>query len=500
MTERASPTGRGPSLFLVWLLVTIPLGCRSFVSSTPDVPHLTHGTAVGEVSSTSAVLWGRCDRATALHVLLGGDDKARAIDVSAATDFTGKIGYTTLAPDTSYAYRAWCGDALAAGAVGDFHTAPAATAPRPLRFVWGGDVGGQNVCRDRSRGYPIFDVIAARRPDFFIGLGDMIYADDACLPLGRYGGNAQIVGPLPAQQLEGFRAHWRYNRADASCQRLLATTPYYAVWDDHEIRNDSGPHDDDAWLAPDGHLLPSALQAFIDYQPLIPPVSAPTRLYRSVRWGKHVELFVLDTRQYRDAIAAPDSAARPKTMLGAEQLAWLEQALAASDATWKVIVASVPLSIPTGTVTGDSFADGGTGTGYEHEAARIFRTLRADGIRNSLWITTDIHFATGFILRPFPDDLAWTAYEFASGPLNAGVFPHAKLDATFHPERLFFYGPPSPDIASLDDALGWFNFGLIEVDAAGALSVSIVNGRGETVFQYRLDSQATLLRSATNSG
>jgi alkaline phosphatase D len=314
----------------------------------------------------------------------------------------------------------------------------------------------------------------------------MIYADDVCLPLGRYG-NTQIVGPLPAQQLDGFRAHWRYNRADASCQRLLATTPYYAVWDDHEIRNDSGPHDDQAWLAPGGHLLPAALQAFLDYQPLIPPASAPTHLYRSVRWGKYVELFVLDTRQYRDPIAALDSEAQPKTMLGAEQMAWLEQALAASDATWKVIVASVPLSIPTGTVTGDGFADGGTGTGYEREAARIFRALRAGDIRNSLWITTDIHFATGFIYRPFPDDPGWTAYEFTSGPLNAGIFPNQKLDPTFHPERLFLYAPPSPDIASFDDALGWFNFGLVEVDTAGALTVSIVNGRGETVVQHRLD-------------
>src|SRR5215207_6657570 len=42
------------------------------------------------------------------------------------------------------------------------------------------------------------------------------------------------------------------------------------------------------------------------------------------------------------------SADRPKTMLGREQLTWLKESLAASDATWKVIVSSVPMSIPTG--------------------------------------------------------------------------------------------------------------------------------------------------------
>jgi alkaline phosphatase D len=451
-----------------------------------DGPHLTHGTAVGEVTETSAVFWGRCDGAAVLQVQLGGGAAPHGVAVGAATDFTGTIALTGLTAETRYEYRAWCGEARDAGVDGEFRTAPPAAARRPVRVAWGGDVGGQNACRDRQRGYPIFTVIGAREPDLFIGLGDMIYADDACLPIGRYY-NAQILGPLPALQLDGFRSYWRYNRADPPTQHLLARVPYCAVWDDHEVRNDSGPHDDAAWLAPGGHLLPVALQAFLDYQPIIPPPADPTRLYRAVRWGKHLELFVLDTRQYRDRIAARDGDAQPKTMLGAEQLAWFEHALAASDATWKVVVSSVPLSIPT---NGDGFADGGTGVGYEREAARIFNAMRGAGIRNSVWITTDIHFATGFIYRPFADDPSWTSYEFASGPLNAGIFPHQRLDSTFHPERLFTYAPASADaVGSYDEALGWFNFGLLEVDGAGALTVSIVNGRGETVYLERLQGQ-----------
>ena len=430
------------------------------------------------------MLWGRCSRATTLHARLDDADRALSAAVNAAADFTGKIAIDSLTPDHQYAYRAWCGDDPERAVSGEFRTAPDRSAPRPVRFAWGGDVGGQNVCRDHERGYPIFAPLAAQRLEFLIGLGDMIYADDACLARGRYG-NAQIAGPPPATDLAAFWAHWRYNRDDARFQHLLAALPYYAVWDDHEIRNDSGPHDDDSRLAPGGHLLPIALQAFLDYQPMLPPAAAPTRLYRSVRWGKHVELFLLDTRQYRDALADLDSEAHPKTMLGAEQIAWLAQALMTSDATWKVIVASVPLSIPTSPVVHDGFADGDTGSGYEREAARILRMLRADGIRNSLWITTDVHFATGFVYRPFADDPSWTAYEFTSGPLNAGVFPRTELDPTFHPQRLFTYGPPSADsIASFDEAIGWFNFGVVDVSADGALSISIVNGRGETVFHF----------------
>jgi alkaline phosphatase D len=479
--------GTGPRLLLVCLQAGAFSTCSwQPLPVPPDAPHLTGGVAVGEVSPTNAVLWGRCDRATTLHVVLAGVDTAPRTEVTAATDFTGKLVLGPLTPDQRYGYRAWCGDGPEGAVAGEFRTAPDAAAPRPVRFAWSGDLGGQNVCRDSARGYPIFSPLAAGRLDFFIGLGDMIYADDPCLPRGRYG-NAQIPGPPPATDLATFWAHWRYNRAEAGFQRLLATLPYYAVWDDHEIRDDSGPHDDTSPLAPGVHLLPIALRAFLDYQPLIPPAAAPTRLYRSVRWGKHVELFLLDTRQYRDALAAPDTDAHPKTMLGAEQLAWLEQALERSDATWKVIVASVPLSIPTGRAARDGFADGGTGEGYEREAARIFRALRAAGIRNSLWITTDVHFATGFVYRPFDDDPSWAAYEFTSGPLNAGVFPRPDLDRSFNPERLFLYGPPSADaIASFDEAIGWFNFGVIDVSADGSLTLSIVNGRGETVFEHAL--------------
>ena len=83
-------------------------------------------------------------------------------------------------------------------------------------------------------------MITARTPDVFIALGDMIYGDNPCTAVGRYG-NAQIPGPPPARDRAGYWAHWRYNRADAASQRVLASTTYYAVWDDHEVRDDFGP-------------------------------------------------------------------------------------------------------------------------------------------------------------------------------------------------------------------------------------------------------------------
>src|SRR5512145_1394107 len=167
-----------PSVLLLLLLLS---ACHA-TSRAPTDAHLTHGIAVGEVSSTSAVVWGRCNRDTTLHVHREGADLELSAGVSNATDFTAKIVLAGLAPDTRYTYRVWCGDGRASALAGAFRTAPDPALPRPVHFAWGGDVGGQNVCRDRRLGYPIFARIAALRLDFFIGLGDMIYADDVCLP------------------------------------------------------------------------------------------------------------------------------------------------------------------------------------------------------------------------------------------------------------------------------------------------------------------------------
>jgi alkaline phosphatase D len=113
--------------------------------------------------------------------------------------------------------------------------------------------------------------------------------------------------------------------------------------------------------------------------------------------------------------------------------------------------------------------------------------LHERGVRNSLWLTTDVHFATGFVYRPFDDDATWETRELLTGPLNAGVFPNRALDDTFHPERLFFYGPETADsIRSFGDAVTWFNFGMIEILPGARLSISIVNGAGQTVYRTAL--------------
>jgi alkaline phosphatase D len=319
----------------------------------------------------------------------------------------------------------------------------------------------------------------------------MIYADDVCHPIGLYG-NPQVPGEFgPAADLDGFRAHWRYNRKDPGLRVLLATTPYVAVWDDHEIVNDAGPHHDTRAEPPyraGVPLLPLARRAFTEWNPL----ARDEELFRRLRWGRHLELFVLDTRSYRDPNGAPDTAAVPKTLLGTAQRRWLEQTLPDSDATWKVVVSSVPLSIPTGSIaTGrDGWADQGTDGGFERELLAILEQLQYAGVSNLLWLTSDVHFAAAFRYAPFADAPHFRFYEFVAGPLHAGLAPNPVFDATLGPERLLYYAPEeAADVATLADARRWFNFGMLEIEADGALTTRILNGLGEEVFRLTLDAE-----------
>ena len=447
---------------------------------------VTH-SAVGEVSASTAVVWGRCEAPSTLVARYGAAGEAERSarePVTAARDFTARIELAGLRPDTTYRYTLRCdrGD----GRTGELRTAPRPEQPRAVRFAWSGDLGGQNACRDAQNGYAIFDRLRAQQPAFFIALGDMIYADDPCHARGRYG-NEQIVGlDHPATSLAELWSLWRYNRNDAAFQRFLAHTPILAVWDDHEIVNDAGPHHDTLADRPATHLLTPSRQAFLDYQPMIPPADDPSRMYRSVRWGQHVEVFVLDTRQYRDANDTPDGPPQPKTLLGAAQRAWLVAQLTTSTATWKIVVSSVPLSIPTcSPVRGcDGWANMASNTGFEHELRGILSALRAERVRNMVWLTTDVHFATGFRYTPFADDRDFQLVEFVAGPLNAGVFPQHAFDLTFGPERLFFYGPLQPAaIASFEELRQWLNFGVIDVSDAGELRMQIINGNGAVVAE-----------------
>jgi alkaline phosphatase D len=296
--------------------------------------------------------------------------------------------------------------------------------------------------------------MARRAPDLFLFVGDTIYADQAC------GGAPHVrIAVSVADSLDAFRAKHRYNRADPALQAFFRTTSVYPIWDDHEVRNN--------FVGPDEPLMPVGRRAFQEYFPVLGPPEERPRLYRAIRWGRHVEVFVLDTRQYRSANATPDGP--DKTMLGAAQRRWFLDAAAASDATWKLVVSSVPLGIFTGGRHADSWSNANVlgyprgGTGFAHERDLILAELRARGVRNVVFLTGDVHHAELLRHRPAAD---YAIHEFIAGPLSARQGYPRFLDRSLR----------SRSLGSLGFAM---NFGEILADAT-ALTARIIDISGTT--------------------
>jgi alkaline phosphatase D len=403
---------------------------------SPAAPITTgerHGVlvTVGDVATDRATLWVRGDTAMPVRLRYGpGDDTAPATEVDVplepARDQTGRAVLHTLTPGTRYVYEVRQDGARVHGT---FVTAPRADADVPVRLVWSGDLGANGYCRDVEDGYHIFRTMARRQADLFLFVGDTVYADQPC------GARPHVPGAdYTAKTLAEFHGKHRYNRADPALQEFFRTTSVFAVWDDHEVRNN--------FAGPTEPLMPMALQAMLDYWPIQGPPEEPRRLYRSLRWGRHFEAFILDVRQYRSDNAEPDGPG--KTMLGTAQRTWLLRALAASDATWKVVVTPVPLGMFTGGRYSDSWSAANvlgfprtSPTGFAHERDMILRFIREQRIRNVVFVSGDVHHAELIRHEPMP---GFIVHELVAGPLAARQGYPRFLDRSLNSRSLSSLG------------------------------------------------------------
>jgi alkaline phosphatase D len=453
------------TIFKVGFLVLIGFVWVSLGGGAGVQLGLTHGVASGDVTATSAIIWARGAEVSGSTLLVeystdeSFSDAARAepVVLKPESDFTAKVLLTGLAPATRYYYRVWqvLGAEQSKPVVGTFVTAPQANAPAEVRFVWSADLGGQGMCRRPE--YFIFNHMAEAQPDFFLFLGDTVYNDERCPSPPNAPGSDFI-----ANTLEEYRAKQKYQFADKPYQKARAATSLYVIWDDHEVINNfAGTTVDPARLA-------IGRQVLFEYFPITVNPQDPNRLYRSFRWGQHVEVFILDTRQYRSDNRLPDGP--NKTMLGKEQLAWLKESLQRSDATWKFIASTVKLSFPSDCPEAcDSWANGASATGFERELIEISDFILANNIKNVVWLTGDEHLIDVIQYDPNRDRVI-DYYEFTAGPLSALTSYLGALDETLNPTRIF---------ASNQH----WNFGQITVFGNGRLTVEYIDTAGERVFR-----------------
>ncbi|MEU6345389.1 alkaline phosphatase D family protein [Streptomyces sp. NPDC046977] len=404
----------------------IPLAATAGQAEAASAPAFLHGVASGDPLPDGILLW---TRVTPAPEAVPGSGLGPATEVTwtvatdraltsvvatgtattdAASDHTVKADVRGLLPATDYWYRFTAGGVDSP--VARTRTAPAdnASAAR-LRF-------GVVSCSNWEAGYfASYQHLAARGDlDAWLHLGDYIYEYAS----GGYAARGTVVRPhAPTHEivtLADYRTrHGRY-KTDTDLQALHAAAPVVAIWDDHEFANDAWSggaenHTEGAegtWTA----RVAAAKQAYFEWMPVRPSIAGTT--YRRLRFGKLADLSLLDLRSFRSQQAGVGSGSvddPARSITGRAQLDWLKAGLKASDTTWRLIGNSVMISpVAFGALPdyllaplakllglpGEGLAiNPDQWDGYTDDRRELLAHLRDNGIRNTVFLTGDIHMA-----------------------------------------------------------------------------------------------------------
>ena len=381
---------------LLACLLGFPAGSGRLRAQVQGFPQ---GVAAGDATPQAVVLWTRTGGPAPLWVEFStnggfaGASSTNPFYTTPDADYTAKVELTGLQPGQRYFYRFVSGSARSVS--GTFVTPPALDRDEAVTVIWGADTA------EDYRPFPVFRGMRARNADLFLYLGDTVYSD---------------FGRFRAIALEQYRQKYQINREDLFLREYLTTIATWVVWDDHEVENNFDSE----------HIrLEIGLRAFREYWPIRPSADAPGRLYRSFRWGRTAEFFILDTRQHRTPAFRFDGP--EKTMLGRAQKQWLLDGLARSDALVKVVASTVPLRHH----SGDSWE------GYVFERNEILRFIAGRRITNVIFLAADVHYAA---LLHHPEG----PYEAISGPLAAILSRSSRVagkpETLWSATRKFNYG------------------------------------------------------------
>ncbi len=472
------------------------------LSRAADRPSISHGVQSGDVSVDSAVVWARADRPSRALVEWSTTESfkqaqhAAYVDVLPETDFTTKVLIEGLPAGQDIFYRIELQDLSAPTVRGDAMTGRFRTAPadrRSISFVWSGDTAGQGWGIDESRGgMRAYSAVLRNRPDFFIHSGDNIYADgpipaEQKLPDGTVWKNIVTEEKSkPAETLNEFRGAYKYNLLDHNVRAFYREVPIFSQWDDHEVTNNWWPgepigraeHQRKKYVDKNMMLLAArASRAFHEYMPMRTTQAEAGRVYRKISYGPLLDVFMLDMRSYRgpNAEGMEETYGPASYFLGPTQVAWLKRELLNSRATWKVIAADMPISLLVVYdvdrnlgVEAVAQGDNGPPRGRELEIADLLSFIKHAGIRNTVWLTADVHYTAAHYYDPnkaaFQDFEPF--WEFVSGPIHAGTFGPNELDKTFGPQLAFIKAPTKEQGQNVSPAAGLQFFGHVAIDGA----------------------------------
>ncbi|MGA0054159.1 MAG: alkaline phosphatase D family protein [Steroidobacteraceae bacterium] len=396
-------------------------------------PRILQGPMLGDTTSDSTIIWMRASDAHRIEVeysldpTMKGATRSVAVNASADQDYIVRIPLQGLAPATAYSYRVLLDGKpdRYARSPRVFRTLPTGNAPLRLAF-------GSCARRILDGRQPIFEAIAAAKPDGFFWVGDHVYIDS--------------LAPM------AFEYEYQLQRSVPSAQAMLGSVPQWAIWDDHDYGLNNGDR-----TSPVREL---GLATFKKYwaNPAYGLPEAPGVFFR--KRMAQVECFFLDGRTYRDPSDQPDGSS--KTQLGTVQKAWLKQALRESDATFKLLISGGGWA----TNGGDKFDE--SWGAYRHERDELFDFIRDESIAGVVLLSGDVHRGE-LNLVPRRTKGGYDLTELVSSPLAQ---PTRSADADLQAESRL--RPPYD---------GGSNFGLLEFDADGGLALNLRDVQGRAVWE-----------------
>jgi alkaline phosphatase D len=405
---------------------TVPAAARAATASTTA---FRHGVASGDPLPDGLLLWTRISptpeslpgsgagpEVTVTWEVATDPDFGRivargVVGTGPARDHTVKAEPRGLEPATDHWYRFRWGREISP--VGRTRTTPApGAAVDRLRI-------GVVSCANWQAGwFSSYRHLAQREDlDLVLHLGDYLYE----YAPGEYQARDVVVRPhdppVEMTVLEHYRRRHAQYKTDPDLQALHAAVPFVVTWDDHESADDAwsggaGNHTEGAegsWTA----RRAAAQQAYAEWMPV--RWEPGGTLYRRLAFGSLASLSMLDLRSYRSAQATSPVSAQlddpDRTLTGDDQMSWLLEGLATTEAQWKLVgnpVMIAPVRFPSTLSTGEISAlqellgattiDGvpynvDQWDGYTVDRSRVLDHLRDHGVRDTVFLTGDIHSA-----------------------------------------------------------------------------------------------------------
>ncbi|EIU6820282.1 alkaline phosphatase D family protein [Vibrio parahaemolyticus] len=345
------------------------IGCGSDDNESVAVSFV-HGVASGDPTQTQVIIWTRVTTAASyvdvswqvasdmefLNVVQSG-----VFTTDTGRDFTVKVDVQNLNANSQYYYRFIVGEMMSE--VGQTQTLPEDGVDKASMAVVS--------CANYPAGYfHVYREILNQHEqspfDVVLHLGDYIYEYGA----GGYASeDAAALGREPSKgaeciTLDDYRKRYAQYRQDADLQALHAKLPMIAVWDDHELANDTWKNGAENHQDDEGSFIDrraAAAAAWTEWLPVRENTFSNMLIYRQFSFGNLVNLMMLDTRLVgRDkpldyfSLSAPtmeaigglvaQSRSADRELLGTEQLAWLMNEFNTHDAKWNVLGQQVLMS------------------------------------------------------------------------------------------------------------------------------------------------------------